>query len=447
MKNPFLDLINKERDEYVTAIPEVEDSILQEDYPTLGTLPDIGPKDPLEEIKKEEVASSVPALSEQNDLLASNNAAKAVEDAKAQLDLPKIDDDAESDKPNNKLSNFESLLQEYRANRDGRSRAIEAAAEQDRRTRLLNNLSKAMAQLNTGLASGYANIKVDPIDLGPADAEAKERAAQQGKLGELLTEYKLQKAIEPEKESDLEKLKKQKLQSDIKYIDERVSRMRGEGIYAKKEEKEDKKPTIFEKRLEEKAADDYIKTQQVAEDSVKQDAQLDDALQSQLKFSKDTVFGTGLLYSDLPFTDKSPFRGLSREAEQLDAKYKQLGLDKMVKMFSGMSKAVDSDAERLAFEKTTPSIKNDDATNTQIILGAKAINFRNKIEAKAQQKYLNEKGDLKGYTSPMMDTPTSVVVDKNGNFKLIPTKQLDLAQKSGFMTIDNYANSLIYSDK
>jgi hypothetical protein len=304
-----------------------------------------------------------------------------------------------------------------------------------------------MAQLNTGLASGYANIKVDPIDLGPADAEAKVRAAQQGKLGELLTEYKLQKTMGPETESAAEKLKREKMEADRDYKKEQISKIRGEGIYAKKEEKEDKKPTIFEKKLEEKAAEDYIKVQQVAEDSVKQNAQLEDALQSQLKFSKDTVFGTGLLYSDLPFTDKSPFRGLNREAEQLDAKYKQLGLDKMVKMFSGMSKAVDSDAERLAFEKTTPSIKNDDATNTQIILGAKAINFRNKVEAKAQQKYLKEHGDLKEYTSPMMDTPTSVVVDQTGNFKLIPTKQLDLAQKNGFMTIDNYANSLIYSDK
>ncbi len=39
----------------------------------------------------------------------------------------------------------------------------------------------------------------------------------------------------------------------------------------------------------------------------------------------------------------------------------------MVKMFAGMSKAVDTGAERAAFESTQPRINNDDSVNTMIL--------------------------------------------------------------------------------
>lgn len=358
MKNPFLDLINKERDEYVTAIPKVEDNILQEDYPTLGTLPDIGPKDPLEEIKKEEVASSVPALSEQKDLLASNNAAKAVEDAKAQLDLPKIDDDAESDKPNDKLSNFESLLQEYRANREGRSKAIEAAAEQDRRTRLLNNLSKAMAQLNTGLASGYANIKVDPIDLGPADAEARARAAQQGKLGELMTEYKLQKAMEPKKVSEKEKIELETAREKLKQLKEKPETKEKELTW---EEKQIKKAEI-----EEKLKDSKLKK----EEENKTKASLD-SIEEQIQKVRRAKQLLKELVKDSSIADTGPLDQYVTSATSRGQKLKQafndLSLDKMTKLFKGMSKAVDSDAERKMFEQSQASLSYYPDVNEEIL--------------------------------------------------------------------------------
>lgn len=223
MNNSFLDLLKKqqEEDNYVTAIPEVEDNILQEDYPTLDTLPDIGPKDPLEEIRKEAVASSVPELSAQKDLLASNDATKAVEDVAASLELPKTDEDVESDESTDKVQDFKTLLEEYRANREGRAKAIEAVAEQDRKQRLLQNLSKAFAQIGTGLSSGYANIKVDPIDLGPADAEAKARAAQKERLSELLTQLRLQKEIEPKKVSEMEKIQLETAKERLKQLKEK----------------------------------------------------------------------------------------------------------------------------------------------------------------------------------------------------------------------------------
>jgi len=64
---------------------------------------------------------------------------------------------------------------------------------------------------------------------------------------------------------------------------------------------------------------------------------------------------------------------ISQDLQKLDTKFNQVGLDEMVKMFSGMSKAVDSNAERAKFESTQPSLTLDDDVNRDL--------FKTKIEA------------------------------------------------------------------
>lgn len=49
--------------------------------------------------------------------------------------------------------------------------------------------------------------------------------------------------------------------------------------------------------------------------------------------------------------------------QNLDRRFAQLQMDKIVELFSGMSKAIDSDAERKQFMKSMPSITNDDEVN------------------------------------------------------------------------------------
>jgi len=63
-------------------------------------------------------------------------------------------------------------------------------------------------------------------------------------------------------------------------------------------------------------------------------------------------------------------------------------------MFQGMSKAVDSDAERRAFEAAQPSITNDDSTNKQIIEDRikAAQDLLNKQRAKANS--MDSKGNI-----------------------------------------------------
>lgn len=110
-------------------------------------------------------------------------------------------------------NNLETLYKDYMANIGSRQQRIKDAAEADRRKRLIQNLSNAFSKIGTGLASGYANVKLDPIDLGPANEEARARAEQKGQLEDLLTQYKLKKAMTPEQMSRLDEAKLAKEQA------------------------------------------------------------------------------------------------------------------------------------------------------------------------------------------------------------------------------------------
>lgn len=80
------------------------------------------------------------------------------------------------------------------------------------------------------------------------------------------------------------------------------------------------------------------------------------------KYSKGSLTGTGPLA-----TLGGGTKYLSSGTQKLDSLFRTLSLDSMVKMFSGMSKAVDTNAERAAFEATQPSLSNDDNVNKMIL--------------------------------------------------------------------------------
>ena len=80
------------------------------------------------------------------------------------------------------------------------------------------------------------------------------------------------------------------------------------------------------------------------------------------EYSNKSYTGTGPLATGLGMS-----KYVSQATEKLDSTFKKIALDDMVKMFAGMSKAVDSDAERRAFESTQPNIALDDATNEEIL--------------------------------------------------------------------------------
>jgi hypothetical protein len=137
----------------------------------------------------------------------------------------------------------------------------------------------------------------------------------------------------------------------------------------------------------------------------------------------------------------------SQDLENLDARYKDISLNKMVSMFSGMSKAVDSDAERRAFEATTASIKNDDKTNLQILLGSKSSLLKDKAVAEAQADWADQYGSLKGFeqANPILKGEVTTLVDSSGEMQLVPKSAVPQLKKQGLMSVDDYVNQLAKS--
>jgi hypothetical protein len=182
---------------------------------------------------------------------------------------------------------------------------------------------------------------------------------------------------------------------------------------------------------------DYEKLQSSQPKIDEQLSGIDDAINAQIEYTKNTKYGTG------PLASGYGLKGiLDTDTANLKAKFNKLALKNLVTDFAGMSKAVDTDAERRAFESTQPSIKNDDRVNVSILLGGKSIALKNKAEAEAQKAYVENNGSLNGYASPIIGK-VDTVVDKNGNMKLVPKNEKDQYLKSGYLGLDNYARTVV----
>jgi hypothetical protein len=62
---------------------------------------------------------------------------------------------------------------------------------------------------------------------------------------------------------------------------------------------------------------------------------------------------------------------VTAEGQNLQKAINNIALDKMVKMFSGMSKAIDSDAERAFFQSTQPSMSDYESVNIETLKSLK----------------------------------------------------------------------------
>ena len=125
------------------------------------------------------------------------------------------------------------------------------------------------------------------------------------------------------------------------------------------EKKEQLKEDAQVKKENRKTRAEINKSQQSAEGILRD---LEDAKTKFDAYSKSNITGTGPLATLGGLT-----KYVSADTEKLNAAFKKLSMDQMVKQFAGMSKAIDSDAERRAFESTQPSVANDDPTNKQIL--------------------------------------------------------------------------------
>lgn len=172
---------------------------------------------------------------------------------------------------------------------------------------------------------------------------------------------------------------------------------------------------------------------------------IDDALDSQLKYSADSwTGGTGPIATLGGLT-----RNFSQDTEALDAKFKNISIKNMATTFEGMSKAVDSDAERAAWNATQASITNDDATNVKIMLGMKAAFIKDRIISQNKLKYAREHGNLDDFetNSPLLSGKMKTLVSPSGEITLVHRDEINQASAKGFITLDEHAEQLIEGKK
>lgn len=164
---------------------------------------------------------------------------------------------------------------------------------------------------------------------------------------------------------------------------------------------------------------------------------VDDALKAQIEYSQSSLAGTG------PFATLGGLTSaFNQETESLNAKLKAVNLKNMANTFAGMSKAIDSDAERAAWEGTQADISNDDSTNMKILLGQKSVLLKDKAEAAAQSEFVKQRGSLDGYVSPI-DGQVKSMVDASGKMILVPNDKIEIAKKQGLMAVDEFAKKVV----
>lgn len=164
-----------------------------------------------------------------------------------------------------------------------------------------------------------------------------------------------------------------------------------------------------------------------------------DALRQFQEYSQKTMAGTG------PFaTGFGIKKYFSADTQRLEALFRTINLKNMAATFEGMSRAIDTQAERRAWEQTQPGIDLDDPVNYQIIIGILSLAAKSEAEALARRQYIEQSpgNTLRGYRSPVYGE-TKSMFDQAGNIQVVPNNQVEQARAAGMMTADEYQEQLV----
>lgn len=283
--------------------------------------------------------------------------------------------------------------------------------------------------MNTGAAVNP--IKTQGYDVGDLVAGVDKKFA--GDQEALLNQYKMMVAARDRADTNKFRDEQLKINKQELAIKQQLANQKNGG-----------KPTKFDEETQKLQAKNFATTQANLNNVTKNIEAIDDALKSQLDYTKNTLGGTGPMATGFglrKYTDQ--------DTQNLEAKFRNINLKNMVNTFSGMSKAVDTDAERRAWESTQADLKNDDSVNVSILLGSKSSLLKDRAVAQAQQEWVKNYGNLNGFeeSNPILQGKVTTVVSPNGEMRLIPKEQLQEAKKAGFSDLDGYAKTLIGSTK
>lgn len=199
------------------------------------------------------------------------------------------------------------------------------------------------------------------------------------------------------------------------------------------------KPSKFQAAFDSKSGNLAATALAKLPDVDSQIAGIDSAIEQARSYKKSSVFGAGTG----PGTDMFGLRTKwSSERQGLASKYNALSLKNLVSMFAGMSRSIDTDTERAAFQMTQPSVDLDDQVNMNILLGQKSLALKTKAHLEAKKDWIASGGDEKTFQDPTENTTT--VVDPNtGQMFLISKQDREGALQGGFVGLDDYAKSAV----
>lgn len=243
----------------------------------------------------------------------------------------------------NMVAQLQKDLEDYKKLSESK---IKDAKTVDMITNIANRIQDAMsyfAQSNAAKGAGRMMDRMVPTAQAE-DALTKTLAENKTSYAQLKDKLAMAQAEQDKILGLKEKEKDRQLQREL-----------ASGKIAKEEAKEDKqiKKENRKMRTELNAAESSLTDQLKMLENAKK--QFED-------YSSGSLVGTGPLA-----TGMGTKTFLSKDLESLESTFNNISLQNMVKMFAGMSKAVDSEAERRAFESTQPNIKLDDATNRKLL--------------------------------------------------------------------------------
>jgi hypothetical protein len=296
--------------------------------------------------------------------------------------------------PEPELSREEKLIKELRRIQDEKTSEAKTAQEEANKRALwanaiqtLGTVGQAQIQRDAGVQTGMSSPKMIQAE----DARGRVMSERDAMLKQMMDEYKMLQGATPNQMSELDraKIESEKARAEKFRADAQKAQLsENKDSFQDKEKIKEEVKIRTENRKERKNIEkDMSATEKLVKD-------LEEAKREFEKYSKNKIGGTGPIATLFGLT-----KYLSEDTEKLDSLFKQQNLETMTKLFAGMSKAVDSDAERRAFEAAQPSVANDDETNRSIF--ERRIKAAKDLLKKQKSSYqsIDKEGNIKEESS------------------------------------------------
>ena len=275
---------------------------------------------------------------------------------------------------------------------------LKEARKSDSQKALLANVAKALGSLGASSVQRKAGVKAGLKDFQPvkgpdtASDVLKDRNSMLNKLREDLSLLQAGKKKEPS-ELDNKKLalEQRKLDLQEKKIDKESKKEAPLTFREKEQIKSDMKLNQEQEKEMVKIRQANLKEKKAAESSVSDLNEQLEKVKRAKKLMAEMAKKGGI--SDTGPVDQF-ISGFGDKGQELRQAFNDLSLEKMSKLFQGMSKAVDSDAERKMFEQSQASMGNYPSVNMKVLnsmeQGIKSLQQKNKGLVNRYDKKGNE---------------------------------------------------------